>query len=629
MQIKYVDIQNFRKLKKCEIEISNQQTIFVGANNSGKTSAIIAMQYFLKRKKLSGTDISLANWDSINLIGKKWVDKEAADIDLVADEEVLRTLLPTLDVWITVNASEYYHFQGSLSSIGAFGEIVGFRTIYTPEKLEEFYVDFIEQKRKVKLIEDQIEASDQKRPKLWPTNLKDFIEEKINDYFAFKTYALNSAIIEEVPTGNRYQLLPVQAAALKKELLSKIIKVSMIPASRGFDDSSEKKIGSGGKLSNQLQDYYNNFLNPTDKLNDQDAKAVMAIMNAKDTFDEELKRSFKTSFKELENVGYPGVSSPRLVLSSKVEPVTSLNHKSAVQYEIDRYQKDDTIEPYRLPEQHNGLGYQNLISMVFHLIRFRDEWIQKVKDGVSEDDGHPMKIEPIHLILIEEPEAHLHSQVQQVFIRKAVEILGNDDWLKSHVDYASQLILSTHSGDIAHEVDFADLRYFERMEVTDDAKVPVVKVRNLSEVFGTEDETVRFVKRYLKSTHCDLFFADGIITVEGAAERMLLPQFIKNNYIELSTSYISILEIGGAHAHRLRSLIELLNIPTLIITDLDAAEKNSNSRYQKAIPKREEEQRTTNATLMTWIPEEKNIDKLLNMNGSDKVKGIIRVAFQT
>ncbi|BES64548.1 ATP-dependent endonuclease [Gottschalkiaceae bacterium SANA] len=625
MKIKYVDIQNFRKLKKCEVEISEKQTIFVGANNSGKTSAIIAMQYFIERKKLSGTDISLCNWDAINEIGKRWLVDES--IDLKKDEKDLIKLMPTLDVWISLIPSEYFHFQGTLTSIGSFGRLAGFRSIYMPKKLEDLFKDFIEKKNRVSEIETHIEAKSKKRPELWPRNLKEFIEERIESYFEYKTYALDSSRLALEPEGERCFDLPSKSLPLKKDILSNIVKISMIPASRGFNDTNEEKVGYNGKLSSQLQSYYSHFLDPTDGPSNDDADALMAIINAKETFDNELKRSFEEPFNELENVGYPGVSSPRLVLSSKVEPVTSLNHRSAVQYEIDRFKGEDGNEPYRLPEQYNGLGYQNLISMVFHLIRFRDEWLKKVKVEKDEDE-QALKIQPIHLVLIEEPEAHLHSQVQQVFIRKAMEILGNDDWLRKNCNYKSQMVLSTHSGDIAHEVDFSDLRYFERLEVNNSTTIPMVKVKNLSKVFGNGDNTTRFVKRYLKSTHCDLFFADGIIAVEGAAERMLVPQFIEHHYRELSTSYISLLEIGGSHAHRLKPLIELLNVPTLIITDLDAAIKNDNGRWEKKMPQKGGKQQTNNGTIKKWVICENDIDKLLSLSFDKKVSGNTRIAYQ-
>lgn len=54
--------------------------------------------------------------------------------------------------------------------------------------------------------------------------------------------------------------------------------------------------------------------------------------------------------------------------------------------------------------------------MVFNLIRFRDEWMRVGKAAKKQSDDDTI-IEPLHIVLIEEPEAHLHAQVQQVFIK--------------------------------------------------------------------------------------------------------------------------------------------------------------------------------------------------------------------
>ncbi len=89
--------------------------------------------------------------------------------------------------------------------------------------------------------------------------------------------------------------------------------------------------------------------------------------------------------------------------------------------------------------------------------------------------------------------------------------------------------------------------------------------------------TQRFVTRYLKVTHCDLFFADAAILVEGPAERILVPQFVREQFPELNQRYLTLLEIGGSHAHRLRPLIEHLRLTTLIVTDIDACDASSGS----------------------------------------------------
>ena len=74
MQIAFVEIQNFRKLKAIRIEFADQETVFVGANNSGKTSAMDALILFLirrRRKDIAITDFTLSNWSAIDSLGSE------------------------------------------------------------------------------------------------------------------------------------------------------------------------------------------------------------------------------------------------------------------------------------------------------------------------------------------------------------------------------------------------------------------------------------------------------------------------------------------------------------------------------------------------------------------------------
>ena len=61
MNIAFVNIQNFRKLKQCRIDFSDSTTLFVGANNSGKTSAMDALVKFLKTRRFAFNDFTLSN----------------------------------------------------------------------------------------------------------------------------------------------------------------------------------------------------------------------------------------------------------------------------------------------------------------------------------------------------------------------------------------------------------------------------------------------------------------------------------------------------------------------------------------------------------------------------------------
>ncbi|MCC3214814.1 AAA family ATPase [Chryseobacterium sp. X308] len=73
MKIKFVEIQNFRKLQSCKIDFSEKETIFVGANNSGKTTAMDALITFLKIKNFKTQDFTLSNWKKLNDIAGIWL----------------------------------------------------------------------------------------------------------------------------------------------------------------------------------------------------------------------------------------------------------------------------------------------------------------------------------------------------------------------------------------------------------------------------------------------------------------------------------------------------------------------------------------------------------------------------
>ena len=105
------------------------------------------------------------------------------------------------------------------------------------------------------------------------------------------------------------------------------------------------------------------------------------------------------------------------------------------------------MEELVLPEKYNGLGYRNLISIYLKLIDFREKWLKALTDGEN--------IEPIHLVFVEEPEAHLHAQAQQVFVKKAFEALCYNELIKRHPWLKTQLVLSTHSNHVVNELDLS------------------------------------------------------------------------------------------------------------------------------------------------------------------------------
>lgn len=620
MRIQSINVQNFRKLLQCHIDFSEKTTLFVGANNSGKTSAMDALGKFLANRNFTFNDITISKRVDINKIGEGWIQENCNEpTDLLEWEP----LVPKMDIWLDVSNSEIHYVAGIIPTLKWRGGKLGVRLAFFPKNISKLFSEYSEAyfaARKTENAKGKVDIN------LYPKDLCEFLERNLNTYFLLKAFILDPT----KPNKDVPQATPFEMECFTDNPLKEIIKVDMIDAQRGFTDpdSSDSNERTKRQLSDQMRSYYDKHLDPEKSPSPEDLDILKATEDAKKAFDKNLAIKFAPAIRELEGLGYPGVADPRLTIVTKMTTGEALKHDSAVQYALSK--SDDAL---KLPEKYNGLGYQNLISMVFDLMRFRDDWMREGKAKRAQENDNPV-IEPLHLVLVEEPEAHLHAQVQQVFIRKAYDVLTNHKFIKENEHFDTQLVISTHSSHIARETNFADLRYFKRLSEGAEENIATSKVINLSEVFGKGDETDKFVTRYLQTTHCDLFFADAAILVEGSAESMLLPHFIRNKYPELYQRYISILSINGRHSHRLSPLIEKLCLPTLVIADLDTAEKEGH--HKAACPERSKGLISSNYTITGWIIEEKDLDKLLAVLPDNKevvkegtCKYSIRIAYQT
>ncbi len=618
MNIAFVEIKNFRKLKSCRIDLSPKSTIFVGANNSGKTSAMFALIKFLKKGQVVLDDFTVSTLVAINQLGEKYIDDSqpiAPDISDWAE------ICPFLDIWLNVREDELRYVADIIPTLSWRSGLIGIRLIYEPKDAEKLYQAYVDA---YKLARER-----SAKTTLWPINFVDFLQQKMKSLFTMHAYILDEQKLV-IPTEDNVacpQEMPNNISPLDFDPFKNLIRIDIISAQRWLEDSDGDDKDSktdNSLLSAQLRDYYDRQLDPERKPSASDIKALNELQAAKDVFDKQISKRFKIAMDELSKFGYPGKYNPGIIIESKTNTSDIISHSMVVKYPI----FSDGSNEYKLPEKFNGLGYQNLISMSFKLMSFRDSWING--DRRKADDEEIQAIPPIHLVLIEEPEAHLHMQVQQVFIKNAYNILRNNPLLRNKNDFTTQLVVSTHSSSIALECAFSDLRYFRRIK--SEAGLPISVVANLSTVFGNSNSTTRFVTRYLKTTHCDLFFADAAIFIEGTSERVFMPYFI-NKYPILDDAYISVLEIGGRYAHLFKPLIEALGISCLVITDLDSAK---GSKRKGVRPERGKGYFSSNPTIQNWVINNVDLDYLLDLDSSRKVASNpnivdakVRIAYQT
>lgn len=611
MKIHSIHIKNFRKLKNCHIDFGEKETVFVGANNSGKTSAISAIVWFLKNnEKFTLKEFTATNWALIDRLGDQWLAKDPVD-DTLLDSHQWDDIVPSLDIWIDVADGEQYRVNHLIPSLSTWdGKVVGVRCQYVPKDVKRLYVDYKDAKGKAAALQSAEEWRKHK-PDLFPKNLCDFLAKSINlrDYFEVKYYIIDFAI--EPTDEDKVQATPNKD--LEKNPLEELIRVDTILASREFSDPEGQSDSDIDTLSKQFQKYCSNSNSEEEVLTPGDLELVSGIAKANETYDAKLTKTFETPVKELKNINYPGFQNPEIKIRSKIQIEEAIKHDSAVQFAI------QGMAGLALPEKYNGLGYRNLISIYLKLMDFRERWLRALKDG--------MNIEPIHLVFVEEPEAHLHAQAQQVFVKKAFDALCNNQIIKDNAWLNTQLVLSTHSNHVVNELGLNCMRYFKRVM---DNKIPISDVINLSGTFGTDDETEQFVTRYIRLTHCDIFFADAVILVEGPAEKILVPSFLTK--ADLDSYYVSVIEVNGRHAHSFRSLIDKIGIPTLIVTDIDATKTTVDDRKEKqmsVITAKGMGYKTGNPTIQNWLPGKNLIDDLMALDSDGKTVDNTRIAFQT
>lgn len=538
MHLHSLVFKNFRRLKDARINFANDLTIFVGANNSGKTSATHAIELFLSggKDRFTVYDFCADCWADFEKVGT------SAQIEFPAI---------SLDVWISVDPDNLYRVVDLLPRAAWEGSLVGLRIEFGAKDADQTVANFREKVASAARFAKTKEKDGQDY-KPWPRNMRDYLSRELKNEYGLRYFILDEAQLKLGNVGVTYTQKEIIGDAERSghSIINSLIKVDFLSAQRHLSD------GNAQARTEDLSKRLSRFYTRNRKKREDDHNALRALALSEEQLTTHFADVFKDTFKSLRKLGYPGLANPNLEIRAALKLERLMGDQQAkVHYLLEDATAE--TEALALPDSYNGLGFKNLIYMGVELLDLHSAW-------ATTEDGEEDKRQPIHLIFIEEPEAHMHAQLQQAFVRKLTDLIPPT----GDQGYATQFVITTHSPHILYERGFHPIRYFRRSHETGAKQSS--SVFNLSVFYDQNEPDRDFLQRYMKLTHCDLFFADAAILVEGNVERLVLPLMIAQGAKRLGAAYLSILEVGGAFAYRFRKLIEFLGLPTLIVTDLDS-----------------------------------------------------------
>jgi predicted ATP-dependent endonuclease of OLD family len=548
MKIFKIEIENYRLLKSFSIRLEDELSLIVGKNNTGKTSILSVMDKFLNEK-------SKFSYEDLNIDFKN-------ELERLVKQEVLP--VDSDPIGIKLKLFIEYNEDDDLSNVSRVlmdldpdnnKIVLGFD--YTLS-----YSDFLKLRADYELFFANEQSKKHVNKDYEPRLLSDFLARQIGNYFHGHKWSFEYDIAINSVNESKFINLEKEGISIRD-----IVNFKYISARRDVTNKEKENT-----LSKQTSSLY--------KKQEENSEKVQATENFIDQLsvtDTTLSNIYSDLFKDVigkvKDFGGIKLNDTDIAIISTLQHRELLEGNTTVVY---------THDNHKLPEHYNGLGYMNLISMIFEIEIL-------IQDFKRDKEKKPADI---NLLFIEEPEAHTHPQMQYVFIKNIKKLLGEGIIREDGINRPLQYVITTHSSHIVADSDFDDIKY---LKIESRNNVIAKNLNDLKKQYDVIPNQYQFLKQYLTISRAEIFFADKAILIEGDTERILIPTFMRKVDLEeavrfkaegnedifppLLTQNISIIEVG-AYSHIFEKFIDFLGLKSLILTDIDA--KGDAGRKDKA-----------------------------------------------
>lgn len=515
MKVKRIQIENFRLLKSCSLDMTEGLTLVVGKNNTGKTSFIVLLEKFLTKSNPSFdySDFPTSVRDRLHAISE----------DTNIDELSIRMALCI-----------EYSDKDNLENISEF-------MLDLDSERVEVNILFEARIDKNLLLSRMLKRPEGEGDDLYFNKKRKFIEKNIGRFIKTSLYAYDDFAYE----GTGPCWLENRDGLEEKEFkdLDGVIKVQAIHARRDVASSEES-----GK--NPLSSVTTLFFK---KLSESGDERLDEIRSALVKVDEGLESEYSTVFSDFLSNAASFLHLDGLKVVSDIEASSLIGASSKVIY--------GTTEDH-LPENMNGLGYLNILFLLLKIEIARQEFASSNAD--------------LRVLFIEEPEAHTHPQMQSVFSRKIRELVDENAGLQAIVTtHSSYIVANSEFKDLRYLAKLAEdnvvfknfhtdlVRRYSETHREYGAKLYLfleqyLKIQNAELFFA--DKAI-FVEGTTERILLPMFikeFDDGCATPEA----------------KISPQNISIIE-AGANAKAFAPFLDFIGIKALVISDFDSTLKST------------------------------------------------------
>lgn len=508
MYLKRLKVRNFRNFYKAEMNFRSEDNVVIGDNGSGKTNLFNAIRLVLDsnfklEKFLCEKDFNKKNG---NILFGQWIIISALFTDFESNDDNISKY----DFSVDENDESYINF------------------FFKPkDKVLEMLAE--EYKKEEKLEGEELENH--------KTEIKSIINKLSieNDYEVVRTFNepfdfFDDSLYEKVIGNFRdgifdnyyYKDKSYIGIAEKIGNALKQINVTYIPPIR---DVRENLASSNGMFSTLINTSYEEIANE-DK---EEISKKVRELNQKISSIKEFSSLKDDMHDKMDIVGKNYFDS-----KFQIESTISDDKKELLKnLELKIFDYDDIVDIWR-----KSLGEANIIYFALKLLE-------------SERRKESFRSIILDLLLIEEPEAHIHGHLQKALFRNLKE------------SNTRQLLLSTHS------VNISEVSKISKMLILNDNYMET-KVCNPNN--GLSKKEIRNIERYLDANRSMLLFSKNVILVEGDAENIVIPWLIFKNFnITLDEMGISLVNIKSTFFD---SILPLFNEKRItkkcsVITDLD------------------------------------------------------------